>query len=409
MKKRVLYAACFGVISAFGLVWPAAAQVQHVMQIAGEDGLTSRTVAWLDDRAGTYPVFSYKKKGDTYEKTASVIWGERPPLYAEGTERAWQSYTVRLTGLEAGTEYVYTVATETDRVEGAFTMPEKSPLEYKISVMGDSQSVDYGEWGKTVNAALRHMPQADLRISMGDLTDNGQAWFQWKEWLDEGRSAENIPLAPVLGNHEAYSMTWTFAEPETYSALFPVPQNGPEGQTGLAYFFDYGDVRFISLNTDEEELGAMRSNMLTLEAVWLERILKQSETEHKRVILLMHRSPWSAPYSGAKDVNGIAFLPLIDKYEVPLVFTAHEHCYARSSPLREGRPEAKGTVYITTGRSGSETWAEAVRRPFDVAYDDCMDLPVYVELRLRKDGFYVSAYKRDGRLIDEAVIPAKKK
>ena len=55
MKKRVLYAACFGVISAFGLVWPAAAQVQHVMQIAGEDGLTSRTVAWLDDRAGTCP------------------------------------------------------------------------------------------------------------------------------------------------------------------------------------------------------------------------------------------------------------------------------------------------------------------------------------------------------------------
>ena len=213
MKKRVLHAACFGVISAFGLVWPAAAQVQHVMQVVGEDGLTSRTVAWLDDRAGTYPVFSYKKQGDTYEKTASVIWGERPPLYAEGAERAWQSYAVRLTGPEAGMEYVYTVATETERVEGTFTMPEKSPLEYKVSVMGDSQSVDYGEWGKTVNDALRHMPQADLRISMGDLTDNGQAWFQWKAWLDEGRSAENIPLAPVLGNHEAYSMTWTFAEP----------------------------------------------------------------------------------------------------------------------------------------------------------------------------------------------------
>ena len=75
MKKRVLHAACFGVISAFGLVWPVAAQVQHVMQIVGEDGLTSRTVAWLDDRAGTYPVFSYKKQGDTYEK--------RLPSYGE--------------------------------------------------------------------------------------------------------------------------------------------------------------------------------------------------------------------------------------------------------------------------------------------------------------------------------------
>ena len=87
MKKRVLHAACFGVISAFGLVWPAAAQVQHVMQVVGEDGLTSRTVAWLDDCAGTYPVFSYKKQGDTYEKTASVIWGERLFMPKERKER----------------------------------------------------------------------------------------------------------------------------------------------------------------------------------------------------------------------------------------------------------------------------------------------------------------------------------
>lgn len=88
MKKRVLHAACFGVISAFGLVWPVAAQVQHVMQIVGEDGLTSRTVAWLDDRAGTYPVFSYKKKGDTYEKRL-LSYGEsaRPFMLKVRKER----------------------------------------------------------------------------------------------------------------------------------------------------------------------------------------------------------------------------------------------------------------------------------------------------------------------------------
>ena len=80
MKKRVLHATCFGVISAFGLVWPATAQVQHVMQVVGEDGLTSRTVAWLDDRAGTYPVFSYKKQGDTYEKRLPS-YGERVRLF----------------------------------------------------------------------------------------------------------------------------------------------------------------------------------------------------------------------------------------------------------------------------------------------------------------------------------------
>lgn len=88
MKKRVLYAACFGVISAFGLVWPAAAQVQHVMQIVGEDGLTSRTVAWLDDRAGTCPVFHIKRRV-IHMKKRLPSYGEsaRPFMPKERKER----------------------------------------------------------------------------------------------------------------------------------------------------------------------------------------------------------------------------------------------------------------------------------------------------------------------------------
>ena len=41
-------------------------------------------------------------------------------------------------------------------------MPEKSPLEYKVSVMGDSQSVDYGEWGK--DCKMLHFGTCHRRI-----------------------------------------------------------------------------------------------------------------------------------------------------------------------------------------------------------------------------------------------------
>ena len=63
-----------------------------------------------------------------------------------------------------------------------------------------------------------------------------------------------MPIAPVLGNHEAYSLDWKFCEPYTYKALFPVPYGAPEGQSRLAYSFDYGDVHYAALNTDYEEL-----------------------------------------------------------------------------------------------------------------------------------------------------------
>lgn len=243
---------------------------------------------------------------------------------------------------------------------------------------------------------------------MGDITDNGQAYFQWRDWFENADVlTSHIPFAPVLGNHEAYSMDWQFAEPYTYKGLFAVPYGGPKDQNRLAYSFDYGDVHYVSLNTDYEELNGWRPTMMEDEAAWLDKDLAAAQKAGKRVVVLMHRPPWDSPYDGQLDVNGKYFMPLFDKYNVPLVFTAHEHCYERTVPIKNDQAATEGTVYIATGRSGTESWDGSVRKPTDVVYYNPTDMPMYLTLQVEPDEFRVSALKNDGTLIDTVSVPAK--
>lgn len=39
---------------------------------------------------------------------------------------------------------------------------------------------------------------------------------------------ENIPFAPVMGNHETYNMDWQIAPPTPYLTLFNLPENGTD-------------------------------------------------------------------------------------------------------------------------------------------------------------------------------------
>lgn len=202
-------------------------------------------------------------------------------------------------------------------------------------------------------------------------------------------------------------MDWQFAEPYTYKGLFAVPYGGPKDQNRLAYSFDYGDVHYVSLNTDYEELNGWRPTMMEDEAAWLDKDLAAAQKAGKRVVVLMHRPPWDSPYDGQLDVNGKYFMPLFDKYNVPLVFTAHEHCYERTVPIKNDQAATEGTVYIATGRSGTESWDGSVRKPTDVVYYNPTDMPMYLTLQVEPDEFRVSALKNDGTLIDTVSVPAK--
>lgn len=410
MRRIVLCAAVLAAVIGFlGGIGPSYAAAEYVLQVVGADGAVSRSVTWQDAEGRSDYRFIYRKRKDAQEIQVPVTEQPRPPRYNADWQQAPYTYSAAMHDLEPETVYEFRIGSAAEMKEWqSFKTGKKKENTYKVIVMGDSQSVDYDVWGKTVQAAATNSNDAVFWIGMGDLTDNGQAWFQWRAWLEGGRPLAHLPFAPVLGNHEAYSLDWSFAPPEIYTALFPVPENGPKGQRKLAYSFDYGDVHYVSLNTDYEELREQNPTMLTDGAAWLDADLEEAVKRKQRLIILMHRSPWSTPYSGQVDTIGAAFLPVFDKYRVPLVLTAHEHCYARSVLLRAGAADKSGTVYITTGRSGSEGWRDARKRSFDAVYYNPLDMPVYIELEVRPDAYRIRACKVDGTVIDDAIVQTRR-
>ena len=97
-------------------------------------------------------------------------------------------------------------------------------------------------------------------------------------------------------------------------------------------------------------------------------------------------------------------MPIFDKYDVPLVFTAHDHCYERTVPVKNDTQAKTGTIYIATGRSGTESWDASRRKPTDVVYYNPMDMPMYLTLQVEPADFRVTAFKNDGTIIDTATI-----
>lgn len=63
---------------------------------------------------------------------------------------------------------------------------------------------------------------------MGDLVDNGEHAYQWDAWFDALQGViERIPVAPLLGNHETYTLDWKVRRPLAYLQLFSCLQAMP--------------------------------------------------------------------------------------------------------------------------------------------------------------------------------------
>lgn len=380
--------------------------VDNLEQIIPENSATAKTISWQNDRNVNDYRVEYRRQGSENVQTLPVNAGKRPPIY-NANDPAPFTYSAYIQGLLPSTTYEYRICQGEEATGwGSFTTTAEDVNDYKVLIFGDSQSTDYGVWGRTARLAWNRNQDAAFFVNMGDLSDNGQAYFQWRAWLENANVlTSHLPFAPVLGNHEAYSLQWQFAEPDTYRALFAVPENGPENQQRMAYSFTYGDVHYVSLNTDEEELGEQRPTMMADEAAWLDKDLAAAQKDGKRLVVFMHRPPWDGSDDSKLNVNGRYFVPLFDKYQVPLVFTAHEHWYERTVPLKNNQPDEKGTIYVMTGRSGTESY-QGRKKTVDAAFDQDTDQPMYLTLQVKADSFDVTAVKDDGTVIDQSSIPA---
>jgi hypothetical protein len=288
-------------------------------------------------------------KWRTNEPTDSrVIYGTGPRDLNKTklNEEETTEHEVLIEGLVQDTKYYYNIGDS----ESLFINSDPSCYFKTSPSQGYSESVriwaigDFGSGDEEAENVRRGYMKyrgnkhTDVWLALGDM-----AYFFGKDEEFQksmfsgayGYMLYNTVIWPTQGNHDMRNAaSVTLSGP--YYDIFSVPQNGQAGGepsgTEAYYSFNYGDIHFVSLNSEDvprDKHGAM--------ADWLRKDLKHDH--HKWTIAYFHHPPYTKGTHDSDmdtDSNGRMknmrenFLPILEKGGVDLVLSGHSHIYERS-------------------------------------------------------------------------------
>ena len=316
-------------------------------RIVTRDNKSSAMIEWQTDAELSKPRFFWREAGNKSEKTADV-----DVKYFALDDHPVFVYRAALSGLPAGRKIECRVETA-GKTAGTFVFQTDDGGALRALILPDSQcDADYDAWARVSGEASARCPNAELWINMGDLVDNGASFYQWNEWQSAtDASLGGRAFAPVMGNHECYSLDWKYCRPDAFLSLFATPDNGSAKYQRYYYSFDYGPVHFIVLNTQREELAALAPGLFEEQAAWLARDLKSAKARWR--VALLHRDLIDYDEEPMiRDPFVETLVPVLEKGGIDAVLTAHAHAYRRRR-LSAWKPAKDGVPYILTGNAGN--------------------------------------------------------
>ena len=384
---------------------------RYIRQIVAKDNSTSRTIMWQSDSNEPDAVIEYRLVGSDDIKTLSAT---DTAFTDDGSTTYIHEGTI--TDLTPDTKYEYRVGYSTDRRSDWYSLETAGAGEYEVLIYPDSQSGDYSGWEQVVKNSAKRNPGAALYISMGDLVDNGEQAYQWRTWLDSIKPlSARIPLAPILGNHEMYTLDWKMREPRAYLNYFDVPNNGNAIFNRRYYSYDYGDVHYVVLDTQlyesthEDNHDTHHPDLYDVQVQWLRQDL-ESNTK-KWTVVLMHRDPFQYAFdrpdsSRAVGFNeeGVLFMPIFDEFNVDLVLSAHLHSYRNRGHVRNFDRDESGPLYILTGLAGDAGRPKWRRHPLDVYVAPQPETNNYMTMTVTPNTLTVRSFLPDGTQLDKSVL-----
>lgn len=339
------------------LTWHKDPTTTMVIQWIGVRGETSdTTITYTADKAAWYAPQKSEKDKTTDPK--SNPWKSQKPDSKPYPRTDFQVFRAELTGLTPGTEYAFRIG----KSSGTYrfrTMPAKLTDTFTF-VSGGDVGVNSAAIANNLMAA-RQNPY--FAIVGGDLGyDNGRSveisiafirnWS--RTMIDmEGRL---IPMVTCIGNHEVDGgFSTDRAKSPFYLALF----DGIFPQTTFNTL-DFGDYLSLVL-LDTGHLTSVEGE----QTHWLEKTLKTRENlPHTLVVNHVpaypsHRNPLPSPSKdpnkpnpGTGEASRKHWVPLFEKYRVPLVLEHHDHTFKRTKPLINGMENSNGVLYLGDGSWG---------------------------------------------------------
>lgn len=388
----------------------ATATPDHIALSWAGDPTTTQTITWR--------TISTDKKGNVqYRVKGTSTWTTSPNLTPKTltsdtgdttvTTGKESIYSTTITGLTPATTYEYQVvgtdvtnASTTSSIS-TFKTENSNNTSTKFIVFGDSQSgvptnPEYTPWNNTVTEAYQQNPDANFVVNMGDLVEIGQNYQHWNNWFAAANGViNNIPEMPVQGNHETYkNNAYDSSSPQDFTSQFSVPQNGSSSLIGQTYSYNYGNVHFVVLDSQEDEEAPANDSFLQQQASWLENDL--TKNTQKWTIVMFHKTPYYNKATRNNPAVKDILTPVIEKHHVDIVFNGHDHGISRTYPINGSNyytDYSKGTVYYVTGRSGNKYYSDLNSKIWDANFIDCQDSPSYEVVKVVNGKLTIDAYK----------------
>jgi hypothetical protein len=307
-------------------------------------------------------------------------------------------FRAELTGLSPGTDYRFRIGKESPTYRFS-TMPARATNTIQFISGGDC-GVNHHAIANNIQAA-RQDPM--FALIGGDLGyDNGRSVAVSLAFLRNyskhmlGRDRRMIPMVVCIGNHE---VDGGYAKPRSMAPFFYALFDGLFRETGFASL-DFGDyLSLVLLDTGHTTpIGGAQAD-------WLEKTLK-GRSDHPHVLAVNHvpaypsfrRFEGENGKEGTGDGNRKHWVPLFEKYRVPVVFEHHDHTFKRTKPLLDGRSNANGVLYLGDGSWGR---IRTPHRPEELSYLAASSRDFHLSLhRIEgKERFHV-ALDEFGRVVD---------
>ncbi len=410
MNKRNRNLIFFAITVAFGILLLTGATLttagltkapQYITNNFGENSSSQHNFTWetsLEIKTGGIE-YCLKDQFSGFEKSnISKIVSTNYLDYTDVGNR--EIHKVEVGNLQAGKEYVYRVGSKgffssqgTFRTSGI----DKSGFTFiNITDTQGSNTKDYSIWKNTLDMALAKFPNTRFLVHSGDMVDDGQLINQWDMFTGAvSKEIINLPIAPVVGNHEVLNKNNTNTNEKNFVDRFDLPNEIDTGAPlGTVYSFDYGDAHIVIMNTQ------CSSANLVKQGKWLRSDLKASNKKWK--IVALHRGPYGSTYDST-DIRK-AWVPIFDEQGVDLVLEGHDHNYQRSYFLENGLAvkSGKGTLYINSNTGGVKFYPIKYRSW--QALDIQPKVQMYLAISVKSDSMKIEAYDVKNILRDSITL-----
>jgi len=363
----------------------------------------------------------------------------------EGTANNYWVHQIIVTGLTADTAYEYVI---TGNIGGtAFTSDRKSfrtgpdrNTGFTFTVGGDPQIgigdftpgretvgnntpnpgigfkshiEDYYGWTNAVEVMATYVPHAAFLLTVGDQIDTNDQAFRRSQFMYDiffaPQEFHNIPILPVIGNHEATNNGWLFHfhynmpinHPTSSAPAANVRQHSGFGTNhGNPWQFDYymvwGNMLLIQLESNTRN---WRDGRLE----WFEGIIETYQDTVEWTVVTFHHPPYSVFRATNMDEKRpiIAnWLPEFERLGVDIVLNGHCHVYSRTHQMYQNAPlltqnwvQPDGTIV-----RGTEP-TSVVYNPTGIVYIafNSMSGSGYRNVRNMGGRNYISAYNQNFR------------